>query len=489
VIVRRAATGERPRGVRALAALGLATLLAACAVGPDYRKPALDLPVAWKLEAPWRESRPADLAPKGPWWQRFQDPTLDALERQALASSPTLAVAAARLAQARAVVGATSAALLPQINLGTRAARSRISANRPLSNYNAPNFATVQDDLVAQLSASYEVDLAGRVQRSVEGVIASAEQSASDFENTRLVLTTDLGTNYYALRATDIELDALARSIALQRRALDLISTRHDLGAASGLEVAQQQALLDTTLTQVDLLKRQRSVYEHAIATLTGSAAPVFALAPDLREVRPPQVPIGVPSDVLERRPDVASAERAMAAANAQIGIATAAFYPSVILGPSIGAESRSLGRLLDAPSLIWSIGVSLTQPIFDAGRIRANVDFARAGYDATVASYRRVVLTAMQEVEDGISGVARLESATAQADVAVASSQHLLDLATARFEGGASAYLDVVTAQQSLLASERLAAQLRGQRLLSSVFLVKALGGDWDGVPRLAAR
>ena len=482
------ANGKKARQAGALVLATLALGLAGCAAGPEYRKPALDLPVAWTLEAPWREGRPADLAPKGPWWLRFADPTLDALERQAIASSPTLAIAAGRLAQARAVVGSTSAALFPQINLTTRTARQRISANRPLSNYNAPNFATVQDDFVASLGASYEVDLAGRVQRSIEGVRASAEQSASDFENTRLVLTTDLGTSYYALRATDIELDALARSIALQRRALDLISTRHDLGAASGLEVAQQQALLDTTLTQVDLLKRQRSVYEHAIATLSGTPAPVFALGPDLREVTPPQVPVGVPSDVLERRPDVASAERAMAAANAQIGVATAAFYPSVTLGPSFGAESRSLASLFDAPSLIWSIGVSLAQPLFDAGRIQANVDFARAGYDVTVATYRRTVLTAMQEVEDGISGVARLESAAAQADVAVASSRHLLDLATARFEGGASAYLDVVTAQQSLLASERLAAQLRGQRLLASVFLVKALGGDWDRSAALAA-
>jgi multidrug efflux system outer membrane protein len=468
-------------------AAGLLAILGGCAVGPDYQKPVLDLPVAWKVEAPWREAAPDDRAPKGPWWRRFNDPQLDALEQQAIAASPNLALAAARLAQARAIVASTSSALLPQVNLATRASRQRISANRPLSRYDSRNFSTVQNDLVASLGVSYEVDLAGRVQRSIEGVLASAEQSEADFENTRLLLTTDLATSYFNLRATDIELDVLSRSIALQRRALGLVTARHDLGAVSGLEVAQQQALLDTTLVQVDVLRRQRAVFEHAIATLTGTAAPLFTLAANLQEVAPPAVPIGVPSDVLERRPDVAAAERAMAVANAQIGVATAAFYPSISLAPSLGTESRSLASLFDAPSLLWSIGVSLTQPIFDAGRLRATVDFARAGYDATVANYRRIVLTAMQEVEDGITGVATLESASTQAGVAVMSAQRVLDMATARYQGGASGYLDVITAQQSLLASERLAAQLRGQRLLTSVFLVKALGGDWDRTPGIA--
>jgi NodT family efflux transporter outer membrane factor (OMF) lipoprotein len=475
---------------RAGFALGLAALLlAGCVAGPDYRKPALDLPVAWTVEAPWREGRPDDQSPKGPWWRRFDDPQLDALAEQALVANATLAVAAARVAQSRAIVGAASAALFPQLNLTTRASRQRISANRPQTNYASPNFSTVQNDIVAALSVNYEVDLAGRVQRSIEGVQASAEQSAADFENTRLVLIADLATNYFNLRSTDIELDVLMRSIALQRRALGLISARHDLGAVSGLEVAQQQTLLDTTLVQVDLLRRQRSIFEHAIATLTGTAAPLFALAPDLKERVPPAVPLGVPSDVLERRPDVASAERAMAVANAQVGVATAAFYPSITLAPLLGAESTSLATLFDAPSLLWSIGVSLTQPLFDAGRLKANVAFAQAGYDATVDNYRRVVLTAMQEVEDGISGVASLARASAQAAQAVASARKLLEMSAARYEGGASGYLDVITAQQALLSSERLAAQLRGQRLLASVFLVKALGGDWERSPKVATR
>ena len=476
-----------------IARLGLlaaccAAVLSGCAAGPDYRKPQLDLPVAWKVEAPWRESTPADAAPKGPWWQRFGDAQLSALAEQAVANNPTLALANARLAQARATLSATSAGVLPQVGVGARAARQRISANRPLSNYNSPNFSTVQNDLTVAMTVSYEVDLAGRVQRSIEGAGAAAEQSAADLENTRLLLTADLATNYFNLRAIDTELDVLGRAIALQRRALELVTSRHDLGAATGLDVAQQQALLDTTLVQVDVLRRQRDQYEHAIATLAGIPAPNFALAADVRELTPPAVPLGVPSDVLERRPDIASAERAMAAANAQIGVASAAFYPSITLAPSYGVESTRLASLFDAPSVLWSVGLSATQVLFDNGRIKANVEFAKAGHAAAIANYRRVVLSAMQEVEDGITGLAALDRASAQAQVAVGTATRVLDMATARYEGGASAYLDVITAQQALLASERQASQLLGQRLVTSVFLVKALGGDWQRNAPIAA-
>jgi NodT family efflux transporter outer membrane factor (OMF) lipoprotein len=480
-------TAARARTGRAAAAC-LAALLAGCVAGPNYVRPAVETPPAWKLEAPWRAAAPDDAAPKGPWWERFGDARLDALQRQALAQSATLAVAAARLEQARAVVRATSAGLLPNASLGLRAARNRISPNRPLSSYTTPNAETVQNDFVPALSVGYEIDLAGRIRRGVEGAQASAEQAAADLENVRLLLGTDLATAYFNLRATDIELDVLARSIALQRRSLDFVSTRHDLGAASGLDVAQQQGLLDTTLTQVDLLRRQRSAFEHAIATLAGTPAPSFKLAADISELEPPPVPLGVPSDVLQRRPDVASAERAMAAANAQIGVAQAAYYPSIVLGPSVGFESNALSNLLGAPSRLWSIGASVTQPLFSGGRLGANVDFARAGYDATVGNYRSVVLTAMQEVEDGITGLADLERADAQARTAVETARRVLDLANARYEGGATTYLDVITAQQSLLAAERLSAQLGGQRLLTAVFLIKALGGGWQA-QALAAR
>ncbi|CAN5400664.1 efflux transporter outer membrane subunit [soil metagenome] len=467
--------------------LGSVMLLGACAVGPDYKRPDTPMPVAWKLEAPFREGAPADVANRGAWWLRFDDAPLDQLERLAVANNPTLELANARLTQARAVVSATSSSLFPQVGLGTRAQRFRISEDRPVTNYNTQNFSTVQNDLVAQMSVNYEVDLAGRVQRSVEGVRASAEQTAADLHNTLLLVTTDLATAYFNLRSLDTELDVVQRSVELQRRALDLVTSRHDLGATSGLDVAQQQSLLDTTLVQIDLLRRQRSQFEHAIATLTGTPAPSFEVVADLRDRTPPPVPIGIPSDILERRPDVASAERAMAVANAQIGIATSAFYPSIVLGASYGSESSTLSNLFNAPSMLWSLGVSASQVLFDAGRLRANVDFARAGYVGTTASYRRVVLNAMQEVEDGITGMASLERAAAQSATAVESSRRVLDMAMTRYEGGATNYFDVIAAQQTLLTVERQSAQLLGQRMLTSVFLIKAVGGDWQRNQSLA--
>jgi NodT family efflux transporter outer membrane factor (OMF) lipoprotein len=464
-----------------LAAAG-ASLLTACTVGPDYRRPPpAAMPVTWKLEVPWREGTPNDMAPKGVWWERFGDPQLTTLVQQALTANQTLVASSARLEQARASLDAASAGLFPQVGLASRAAHQRISANRPLTRYNSPNAATTQNDFVVSVVVAYEPDLFGRIQRTIEGATASAEQSAADLENTRLVITADLATAYFNLRSIDTELDVLQRSIALQLRALQYVTTRHDLGAASGLDVAQQQALIDNTLTQVNVLRKTRAQFEHAIATLIGTPAPSFSLAPDLKRVSPPPVPIGVPSDMLERRPDVAAAERAMAAANAQIGVATAAFYPSFIMAPFYGAESTSLSNLFSAPSVIWSFGVSMLQPIFNAGRLQANVDFTKAGYEVTVANYRRIVLTAMQEVEDGISGTVTLSRAHAQAEVAVESTKRVLDLANTRYDGGVSSYLDVITAQQALLNTERQAAQLHGQRLLISVFLVKALGGDWN--------
>jgi NodT family efflux transporter outer membrane factor (OMF) lipoprotein len=459
--------------------LACACLLAACATEPPYQKPAPDLPVSWKTDAPWREGRPADAAPKGAWWAVFGDGQLDALEGKAMSGNPTLALAQARLAQARATLAVSSAGALPQIGLAARATSQKISANRPLSNYNSPNFSTLQADFSLATTVNYEIDLAGRVQQSIAGAQASSEQATADLENTRLLLSAELAVNYFNLRAIDTELDVLGRSIALQRRALELVSARHELGAASGLDLAQQQTLIATTLVQLDLLRRQRGQFEHAIATLSGTAAPLFGLPAETRELTPPAVPLGVPSDLLQRRPDIAAAERAMAAANAQIGVANAAFYPSIMLGAALGGDSRDLATLFDAPSLLWSFGLSAAQTLFDGGRIRANADYASAGYAAAVANYRRVVLLAMQEVEDGISALATLERAALQSRAATASSRRVFEMTLARYEGGASAYLDVVIAQQAILAGERQTVQLQGQRLASSVFLIKALGGS----------
>jgi NodT family efflux transporter outer membrane factor (OMF) lipoprotein len=475
--------------VRRTLACAAAALLTGCVGAPAYKPPAPDMPVAWKVEAPFREGAPKDAAAKGPWWERFGDAKLNGLAQQALTGSPTLAIASARLAQARATFAAVSGQAYPLVALSARDTRFRITQNRPLNNYAAPNFSTVQSDFGAGLIASYEIDFGGRVASATSAARASAEQAAADLETTRLLLTADVATAYFNLRQTDIELGVLASAIDLQTRSLGLARTRYELGAGSALDVAQQQALLDTTLTQVDLLRRQRATFENALATLTGTPAPLFSLAQDATEMTPPEVPIGVPSDILERRPDVASAERAMAAANAQIGIAKAAFYPSISLGASLGQQSRVFDTLFQSPSTVWSLGVSVLQPLFDGGRIRAGVDFTSAGYDATVANYRRVVLNAMQEAEDGILGLAALERASLQARVAVNSARRTLELVNVRYEGGVASPLEVITAQQSLLNSERLAAQLVGQRLLTTVFLVKALGGDWENTQKLSSR
>jgi multidrug efflux system outer membrane protein len=458
---------------------------AGCAVGPDYHKPAADVPPAWQPEAPWREAAPNDAALKGDWWRLFQDDALNPLVDRALAGNQNLRVAAARLDQARAQLTAAAADLYPAVGLSAAAARGRTSANRPLSAYSVPNQAIVQNDFELGPTVNYEADLFGRVRREVEGARASAQQAEADFENTRLLLTAQLVTDYFALRELDAELAVVRHSLDLQRDALGFIASRHELGFATGLDLAQQQALVDASATQLELLDYQRAQYEHAIATLVGIPAPNFTLPAALATSSLPAIPLGVPSDLLQRRPDVASAERSMAAANARIGVARAAYYPSIILGagfgePNAGWQSNALATLFEAPSRLWSLGLSATQTLFDAGKTRANVRFATADYSAAVATYRQTVLTAMEEVENGITGLASLGRAVTQADASVNSAQEAFDIATARYKGGVDTYLEMITAQQVLLGNQRQAVQVRGQQFATAVYLVKALGGGW---------
>jgi NodT family efflux transporter outer membrane factor (OMF) lipoprotein len=372
------------------------------------------------------------------------------------------------------------------VNLSGTAARGKTSANRPLSAYALPSQSTVQNNFELGPNVNYEADLFGRVRREVEGARASAQQAEADFENARLVLTAQLVTDYFALRELDAEIAVVRHSLQLQRDALGFITSRHDLGFATGLDLAQQQALVDANATQLELLDNQRSQFEHAIATLVGTPAPGFAVPPALSTAVLPPIPVGLPSDLLQRRPDVASAERSMAAANARIGVARAAYYPSILLGsgfgePNAGWQSNALATLFEAPSRLWSLGLSATQTLFDAGKTRANVRIANADYAAAVASYRQTVLTAMEEVEDGITGLASLDRAVTQADASVKSAQDAFDIATARYRGGVDTYLEMITAQQALLSDERQAVQVQGQRFATAVFLVKALGGGWS--------
>jgi outer membrane protein, multidrug efflux system len=272
----------------------------------------------------------------------------------------------------------------------------------------------------------------------------------------------------------------------LQQGALKFVSSRHDLGFATGLDLAQQEALLDSSAAQLELLQNQRDQLQHAIATLVGTAAPSFTLAPSTEVLPIPALPLGLPSDLLQRRPDVASAERAMAAANARIGVARAAYFPTIDLAPglgvpSVGWESNALARLFAAPSRLWSLGLSASQTLFDAGKTRANVRFADADYTAAVATYRQTVLTAMEEVENGITGLGSLERAEIQARASVSSAQRAFDIASERYKGGVDTYLDVITAEQTLLTNQRQAVQIQGQQFTTAVFLVKALGGGWS--------
>ncbi|TFW14776.1 efflux transporter outer membrane subunit [Duganella callida] len=454
--------------------------LAACSQAPVYQKPAIELPAAWQSAAPFQTAAPNDHALKGDWWEVFNDAQLNQLMARALAGNQNLAVAAARLEQARAQVTVSSSGLFPQVGLQAGAARQKTSANRPLSSTTTVNQSLVQNNFQLGFAVNYEADLFGRVRSTVQSAQASAQQAVADYQNVSLVLTAELAADYFNLRELDAEIDVLNQGLALQQKAYDFIQARHELGAATGLDLAQQQSLLDASRTQLELLNTQRAQYEHAIATLTGTPAPSFKLAPANAPLTPPALPVGMPSDLLQRRPDIAAAERAVAAANANIGVARAAYFPSLILQANGGWDSNQMSRLIEAPSLLWSLGASLTQTLFDAGKTDATVAVAQAAYTGAVASYRQSVLTAMQEVEDSVESLNTLQRAHASAEASVNSSRRVLELANDRYSGGVETYFDVITAQQTLLNNQRLATQLRGKQMLSSVYLIKALGGGW---------
>ncbi|WP_218883578.1 efflux transporter outer membrane subunit [Burkholderia guangdongensis] len=459
--------------------------LAGCSVGPDYRRPDVDTPAAWRLDpadAYWHPAEPTH-APLDPaWWHAFDDPQLDGLETDALRGNQNLKAVAARYDQAKATLASAGAAQYPSVNLNASTQRFKISADRPQTNYGVPNTSTVQNDMQIGASVSYEADLFGRVRRTIESAQAESDQARDDLANARVVLTADLASSYLAMRELDDEIDVVNRSIDLQQKALDYVTTQHDLGAVSGLDLMQQKAQLDATRTQVQLLVQQRALYEHAIATLVGTPAPAFSLAPRVAPLAAPVLPTGVPSDLLQRRPDVASAERAMAAANAQIGVARAAYFPHLLLTPGIGWDAAHFANLFTVPSLLWSIGASLSQPLFEGGRLKAGVDFAQAGYVATQATYRQTVLTAFEEVQNAVTGLSVLDAAAQQASAAVDDARKLVSLAQDRYKGGLTPFLDVLTAEQQLLTSERQAVQIQGQRAALVVYLAKALGGGWNG-------
>jgi outer membrane protein, multidrug efflux system len=458
-----------------------AVCAAGCTVGPKYQRATAPASAHWDVQEPWRESAPKDALGKGDWWSVFQDADLNSLQQEALQSNQTIKISVARLEQARALAAVQLSTQFPQLSTAPTVQRQRLSGNRPPnSNFNVISPVS-QNSYTLPFTVSYEVDLFGRRRRSIEAAQASYQSSAADLENVRLIITSELAGDYFSLRQLDTQISLLSRTVEALTKGLDLVNSRYKGGVASGLDVAQEETLLYTTRTQLTLLTQQRKQFEDAIAVLVGKSAPDYHVAARELTGEPPALNAGLPSDLLERRPDIAEAERQMAIANAQIGIAKAAYYPSLNLFGSGGWQAADIAKLVNVQSTFWAIGANVAESIFTGGARRAQVQFAQANYDATVAGYRQTVLQAFQEVQDSLTGLAILEQAFQQQQQAVDASRRNLDIATSRYKGGLVSYLDVVTAQQTLLTNEQQLAILQGQKLVTSVLLVKALGGGWD--------
>ena len=464
-------------------ALGLMLVISAtgCSVGPNYHRPDAPLATQWDVAEPWREAEPRDSLPKGQWWGIFHNDELNDLERQALEANQTLKGSVARLEQARAQAALQVSTLFPTLGVAPSVERQRLSGNRPAATSIPVAGPLSQTSVTLPFTVSYEVDLFGRRRRSIESAQAQYQASATDLENVRLLITAQLAADYFTLRQLDTELGILNRTVETLQRGLELVKSRHQGGVASGLDVAQEETLLNTTRTQATLLLQQRKQTEDAIATLIGKPAPDFHLATKELRADPPGINAGLPSDLLERRPDIAEAERLMAAQNAQIGVAKAAYYPSLNLFAQGGWQAADVAKLANAASTFWAVGANLAESIFTGGARRAQVQFAQAGYNANVAQYRQTVLGAFQEVQDDLTGLIVLEQAQLSQQQAVDASRRALNISTSRYTGGLVNYLDVVTAQQNLLTNEQQLAVIQGQRLVTSVLLVKALGGGWD--------
>jgi multidrug efflux system outer membrane protein len=470
---------------------GVAVFLfaAGCTVGPKYQRASAPVPAKWDVGEPWRESSPKDGIPKGEWWGVFQDEELDELEKQTLDANQTIKVAAARLEQARASAALQIATQFPTFSTAPLAQRQRLSEVHVTSSNLVAVGAVTVTNLALPFVAGYEVDLFGRRRRSIEGAQASYQATAADLENVRLVITSELAGDYFTLRQLDSELNILNRTVETLQKGLQLVDSRHAGGLASGLDVAQEETLLNTTKTQAVLLQQQRKQVEDAVAVLLGKPAPDFHLATKESNAEPPALDTGLPSDLLERRPDIAEAERQMAVANAQIGIARSAYFPSLNLFASGGWRAADVAKLLSVQSAVWAVGADAAEAIFTGGSRRAQTQFAKAGYDASVASYRDTVLNAFREVQDDVTGLMVLDQAFLAQQKAVDSARRTVDIATSRYVGGLVSYLDVVNAQQSLLNNEQELAVIRGQRLVTGVLLVKALGGGWDASSLAAVR
>ncbi|HEY2232872.1 MAG TPA: efflux transporter outer membrane subunit [Candidatus Angelobacter sp.] len=453
--------------------------LAGCAVGPKYNRPPAEVPPAYKEAGNWKTAQPNELSLRGNWWEIFQDTQLNALEQQVTISNQNIKAAQAQYTQARALVRYNRADYFPTVAVGASASRTRISSNNaPL---NAISNGRTENDFQLPVELSYEVDAWGRIRKNVESFREQAQASAADLATVNLSVHAQLALFYFQARSLDAQEQLLNSTVQYYEQALQLNVARFQGGVGSEVEVEQAKTQLETTRAQAIDVGVARAQFEHAVAVLIGKPPAAFSLPPLPLQSPPPPIPAGIPSELLERRPDIASAERQTAAANARIGVARAAYYPLLNLTAAGGFESGAITTLLQGPAGLWSVGASALQTVFDGGRRRAASDQAIAVYDQTVASYRETVLTSFQQVEDNLAALRILEKEAQTQNEAVLAAQKSLELSIQRYKGGVTSYLEVTIAQSAALSNEATAVNILGRRMVAGVQLIQALGGGWD--------
>lgn len=456
--------------------LVLLLLLSSCNFAPPYTPPTTQLPTSFKTSGPWRTAKPADHEHRGNWWSTFGDSRLTDLLKKAEAANPTLEAAAHRVTEAKAIARADSAALFPSVIFNQSDKRNRGSGTIAYSFAGGRSITKLH----SSLDLSYELDLWGKNRNQRAASDASAQAVEAEYRSALLSLQSEIAMNYFALQAQDETIALLQRTIALRQKAVDLARARFKQGDTAQLDVAQAETELASTQSEAIGLEKKRHELEHAIALLLGRTPSEFSLPALKLPEQTPSLPRSVPSDLLERRPDIASAERQMAALNAEIGVAKAAFFPSVKLGLSGGTESSFIEKIANSASRIWGIGPELTLPVFDAGKNKAGLDAARARYDESAASYRGTVLAAVRDVEDALSGIDVLQRQRTVQQQTVAAAQRTVELAQKRYDAGLVAFFEVLDAQRTQLRAEQEATAIDGNLMLSTVLLIKALGGGW---------
>jgi NodT family efflux transporter outer membrane factor (OMF) lipoprotein len=464
--------------VNGLSALLVALALGGCSLAPPLKIPVVPTGDAYKELGPWTQAQPADRLPRDSWWTLYDSSELDDLEQRLIGGNPTLAAALASYQQARALSDQARAGLFPTLGVGAGVTRNRESNHAPLRPSTATSY---YNDNTLSGSVSYELDLWGQIRNEVAAGEANAAASAADLENARLSLLGQLVTDYMQLRSLDRDSAILDDTVKTYARALGLTQQRHNAGIAPGLDVSQAQTQLDAAQSQASQTFASRALMEHAIAALLGVSAATFSIEPKIVALTLPQVPSGVPTTLLQRRPDIAAAQRRMIAANANIGVARAAYFPSLTLGAQGGFQSTGFSNWLSAPSSFWAIGPNALLSVFDGGLRRAQVAQARAEFDASAANYRGIVVTAFQQVEDSLATLNYYHDAAVEEKAAVDAAQRTLDLSLALYKQGATDYLTVVTSQTALLQTQLESQNLDTVQLSASVNLILALGGGWE--------